>query len=91
MKPEMVKVNFYLKKQMHDFLRQLCKDSGMDMSEMMRSVISYFFMAYTLGQWNMPMQELRDEFVKFINEVGKTEKRKRIYKNIKGRKQLIIR
>jgi len=71
MKSEMVMIRFYMKNQQKEFLKQLCKDSGMDMSEMMRSIISYFFMAYTLGQWNMPMQQLRKDFVKFIESKEK--------------------
>lgn len=74
MRDQMVMTRFYLKKQQHDFLKQLCRDSGMDMSEMLRSIISYFFMAYTLGQWNMPMQQLRKDFMKFMDSKGKKSK-----------------
>lgn len=70
----MIMVRFYMKKSMHDFLKQLCRDSNTDMSEMLRSVVSYFFMAYTLGQWNMPMKELRKDFLKFMNDINKYEK-----------------
>jgi hypothetical protein len=78
----MIMVKFWMKKQNHDFLVQLCQESGMEMSEMLRSIISYFFMTYTLGRLNMSMENVRKDFLKYMNSIGKYEKRKGSHKNI---------
>lgn len=54
----------------------------METSEMLRSIVSYFMMSYTLGQWKMPMQDVRKEFLKYMNDIGKYQKRPVAHKHI---------
>ena len=67
-------IKFRVNEGMHKFLKDLCKDSGIEMSELLRNIVSYFFMSYTLGDWKKPLPELRKEFMGYLNSLNSAKK-----------------
>jgi len=39
------------------------------MSELIKNIIDYFFMAYTLGEFRKTLPELRKEFIEFLSDI----------------------
>lgn len=71
-----IRIEEQLYKFMNSVVIELKKyDSNFSMSDLVRNIIYYFFMAYTLGEWNKTLPELRKEFKDFISSIHKSEQK----------------
>jgi 16S rRNA U516 pseudouridylate synthase RsuA-like enzyme len=59
-------IKFRVHEGMYNFLKEICKQNGIEMSELLRSIIQYFFIAYTLGELKKPLSQLRKEFNEWL-------------------------
>ena len=55
-------ISIRVNKEMYSFLQQLSIRSKLTISEIVRSILNYFFFAYALGKLKVPMAELMKEF-----------------------------
>jgi hypothetical protein len=62
---------------MYNFLGQIVKEmnqtnnSNLTRGDLLRLIIEYFFMAYSLGDFKKPLPELRKEFKDWLNSLSK--------------------
>lgn len=60
---------------MYLFLQDICQtNGGMEMSELMRGILQYFFMQFAMQRWREPLPQLRSEFKDYIRGLRKYEK-----------------
>lgn len=59
-------IKFRVHESLYSFLKEICNTNRMEMSELLRSIVQYFFIAYTLGEIKKTLPELRKEFNEWL-------------------------
>lgn len=44
------------------------------LSELLDAMVQYFMIQYLMGDYNKPLPELRDEFLKFLSDTQRSQK-----------------
>lgn len=74
--------------QMYKFLSNTVKEMNkfgnpqLTLSDLIRSIMEYFLISYTIGEWNKPLSQLRKEFKSYLASVTKPQS-----KRLKGKTQ----
>jgi len=58
-----------LDESLHNFIKRYARYNNMTSSELIRNMIVYFFMAYTLGEIKTPQEELAKKFLELGNKL----------------------
>jgi hypothetical protein len=68
-------IKFRVNEPMYMFLQDICQtNSGMEMSELMRGILQYFFMQFAMQRWREPLPKLRGEFRNYLRNLKRYEK-----------------
>lgn len=78
-KPKSAYIRFRTTKARERFLKLLVKemninrnsDEKITLSDLVDSIIQYFMMSYTLGEFRKPLPEIRKEFISFMEGFNK--------------------
>jgi len=62
-------IHIRLEEPLYNFIKKYAIYNRMNVSELVRSMIIYFFMAYTLGEIKTPLSELKKIFMSRAEEL----------------------
>jgi hypothetical protein len=95
-KPKTRTISTRVREPLYEFLvgitKELSKATGsrITLGDLLRNIIEYFFLAYTLGSWTKPLPELRKEFRDFLNTLSKSEPKKSSSKTKNGKVEYVL-
>jgi len=68
-------IHFRVNEPMYMFLRDICEtNGGIEMAELMRGIIQYFFMQFAMQHWRQPLPQIKEEFRDYLRNMKKHEK-----------------
>jgi hypothetical protein len=57
------KVIFRVNEKLYTFISDFSRSNGLEISELMRNIVTYFFMSWIMGDIKKPYNQLREEFI----------------------------
>lgn len=69
-------ISVRINENLYNFLRDVSKEMSstkqLTINDLLKSIIEYFFLAYSLGDFKKPLPQLRSEFRKFLKSLSKS-------------------
>jgi len=72
MKIKNKKIIFRVDEVLYDFIKDIANENNITTSELCRKILEYFFIGYMIGEFKMPLKELRKKFIKEYDFLDKT-------------------
>ena len=60
-------VTFRVNMELYNFIKEFSKDNRVNVSDMVRNILVYFYMGYLIGDFKQSMPELRDKFLTYVD------------------------